>query len=272
MISTVTERDLWVYVVSMDRERPDSIKGIGRIFADVILFCRSQGQIIRKPECDIMKIGIIGGTGDIGEGLALRISDKHEIILGSRDPAKAEESAEKNMAILKERGITGNCRGTTNDEAVKQADVVVISLPFQHVASTLAGINPEYFENKIVISPVNPMVRKDGCFLYNPPEEGSAALAIKKMLPDSCRLVTAFNNIAARKWAMLDAVLDYTVAVTSDDPEAKKEVMALTSQISKLEPVDAGNLNVACIVESLTPLTINIAQNNKLRDLSIYMK
>lgn len=219
-----------------------------------------------------MKIGIIGGTGDIGEGIALRVSDRHEIILGSRDPAKAVETAEKIIDILKERGITGNCRGTTNEDAVKEAELVVISLPFQHVASTLAGINPEYFENKIVISPVNPMERKDGCFMYCPPDEGSAALAIKKMLPESAGLVTAFNNIAARKWAKLDVILDYTVAVTSDDAEAKKKVMEFVSEISKLQPVDAGKLDVACIVESLTPLTINIAQNSKLKDLSIYMK
>ncbi|KAF5089836.1 NADP oxidoreductase coenzyme F420-dependent [anaerobic digester metagenome] len=219
-----------------------------------------------------MKIGIIGGTGDIGEGLALRVSDKHEIILGSRDPAKAVESADKIKNTLKERGIDGNCRGTTNEEAAKDGDMVVISLPFQHVESTLAGINPDCFKDKIVISPVNPMVRKNGCFLYCPPDEGSAALAIKKMLPESCKLVTAFNNIAARKWSMLDCVLDYTVAVTSDDSDAKMKVMALAQQISQLQPVDAGGLELAGIVESLTPLTINIAQNNKLKDLSIYMR
>jgi predicted dinucleotide-binding enzyme len=71
---------------------------------------------------------------------------------------------------------------------------------------------------------------------------------------------------------MLDCVLDYTVAVTSDDSDAKMKVMALAQQISQLQPVDAGGLELAGIVESLTPLTINIAQNNKLKDLSIYMR
>jgi len=220
----------------------------------------------------IMKIGIIGGTGDIGEGIALRVSDKHEIILGSRDPAKAVEAAKKVVSTLEKRGVNSSCRGTSNEDAVKEADLIVISLPFQHVEPTLKGIKPEYFGNKIVISPVNPMERKDGCFLYCPPEEGSAALAIKKMLPESARLVTAFNNVAARKWTMLDEELDYTVAVCSDDPEAKKAVMEFVRQISKLNPVDAGELTSASIVESLTPLTINIAQNSKLKDLSIYIK
>ncbi len=220
----------------------------------------------------IMKIGIIGGTGDIGEGIALRVSDKHEIILGSRDPSKAVEAAKRIVDTLKQRGVTANCRGTSNDEAARDAEMIIISLPFQHVGSTISGINPEYFSNKIVISPVNPMERKDGCFMYCPPEEGSAALAIKRMLPESARLVTAFNNVAARKWTMLDVELDYTVAVCSNDPEAKKEVMDFVRQISKLNPVDAGDLGSAAIVESLTPLTINIAQNSKLKDLSIYIK
>ena len=219
-----------------------------------------------------MKIGIIGGTGDIGQGLALRISDKHEIILGSRDPAKAVEAAESIIATLKKRGVVSSCRGTSNEEACKAADLIIISLPFQHVASTLAGIDPKYIAGKIVISPVNPMIRKDGFFYNNPPAEGSAALAIRKMLPESAKLVTAFNNIAARKWTILDEVLDYTVAVCGDDPEAKKTVIKLVRETSQLYGLDAGPLAVSGIVESITPLAINIAQINGLKDLGVYIK
>ncbi len=217
-----------------------------------------------------MKIGIIGGTGDIGEGLALRLSDKHEIILGSRDASKACEAADATVCSLKERKCHSNCHGCSNEEAVRDADVVVISLPFQHVASTLAAINPKYLENKIIISPVNPMGRKDGYFFFNPPEEGSAALAIRKMLPDSAKLVTAFNNIAAHKWKLLDEELDYTVAVCGDDPQAKVLVMVLVSQVSKLVAVDAGPLAVAGIVESITPLVLNIAQYNGMKDVGVH--
>lgn len=217
-----------------------------------------------------MKIGIIGGTGDIGKGLALRISDKHEIILGSREASKACDAAAATVCTLTEHNCAGLCRGASNEEAVRDADVVVISLMFPHVAATLAGIDPRYLENKIVISPVNPMGRKDGYFFFDPPAEGSAALAIKKMLPASARLVTAFNNVAAHKWTLLDEELNYTVAVCGDDAEAKRIVMGLVSEVSKLQAVDAGPLAVAGIVESITPLVLNIAQRNGLKDVGVY--
>ena len=153
---------------------------------------------------------------------------------------------------------------------MRDADIVVISVMFQHVASTLAGINPAYLENKIVISPVNPMGKKDGYFFFDRPEEGSAALAIQKMLPASAKLVTAFNNIAAHKWTLLDEELDYTVAVCGDDPEAKMVVMDLVSEVSKLQAVDAGPLAVAGIVESITPLVLNIAKFNGMKDVGVH--
>lgn len=217
-----------------------------------------------------VKIGIIGGTGDIGQGLALRISDKHEIVLGSRDAAKACEVADATVGVLKEHNARGLCHGSSNEEAVRNADIVVISVMFQHVASTLAGINPKYLENKIVISPVNPMGKKDGYFFFDPPVEGSAALAIRKMLPASAKLVTAFNNIAAHKWTLLDEELDYTVAVCGDDLQAKAVVMKLVSEVSNLTALDAGPLAVAGIVESITPLALNIAKNNGMKDVGIH--
>ena len=217
-----------------------------------------------------MKIGIIGGTGDIGKGLALRISDKHEIILGSREASKACEAADATVCTLQEHNTVSLCRGASNEEAVRDADIVVISVMFPHVAAPLAGTSPAYLENKIVISPVNPMGKKDGYFFFDRPEEGSAALAIQKMLPASAKLVTAFNNIAAHKWTLLDEELDYTVAVCGDDPEAKKVVMDLVSEVSKLQAVDAGPLAVAGIVESITPLVLNIAKFNGMRDVGVH--
>ncbi len=217
-----------------------------------------------------VKIGIIGGTGDIGKGLALRLSDKHEIILGSREASKACEAAGETVCTLEERNCKSLCRGASNEDAIRDADIVVISVMFQHVAPTLAGINQKYLEDKIVISPVNPMGKKDGYFFFDPPAEGSAALAIKKMLPASAKLVTAFNNIAAHKWTLLDEELDYTVAVCGDDADAKKIVMKLVSEVSKLHAVDAGPLAVAGIVESLTPLALNIAKNNGMKDVGVH--
>ena len=219
-----------------------------------------------------MKIGIIGGTGDIGKGLALRLSDKYQIIIGSRDEKKAIETAEHIVQTLQKINIKSTCKGSTNEDAVKDSDIIVISVMFPYVSQTLSTINPKYFENKIIISPVNPIEKRNGYFYYNPPKEGSAALAIQKMLPKSVKLVTAFNNIAANKWTLINEDLEYTVAVCGDDLQTKKEVMSLVSKISKLHAVDAGPLDISGIIESITPLVLNIAKNNNLKDVWVYYK
>ena len=244
-----------------------------------------------------MKIGIIC-AGDLdqeldqglslGLGLLLHNWDKHDIIFGSYDTDKAFDALKKIIdtkdivVILRMKNWFGNgsfiCPKISKldirscEMACKAADLIIFALPFQHVASMLAEIDSKYLAEKIVISALSPMIEKDGIYYYNPPDEGSAALAIKKMLPESAKLVTAFNNIAASKWIALNEVLDYTVAVCGDDAEAKKTVIKLVRETSQLYGLDAGPLAVSGIVESITPLAINIAQINGLKDLGVYIK
>lgn len=213
-----------------------------------------------------MKIGIIGGTGDIGEGLAHRLSQNHQIIIGSRDKDKACESSECMIQCLSERGCTAHCCGATNQEAVDMADIIVISVNYRHLEPTIKSLTG--FENKIIITPVNPIGKSDH-FYYNPPVEGSAALAIRKMLPESAKIVAAFNNISAQKWKNLDETLDYSVAVCGDDNEAKRMVMGLVEEVSELTAYDAGPLEMSSIIESITPLILNIAKFNNMKDVGI---
>ena len=214
-----------------------------------------------------MKIGIIGGTGDIGEGIAMRLAPKYDVIVGSRDAARAQTSCECSISTLKNRGTS--CRsftGASNQDAISCADVVILAIPFKNVVGTLEGLT--CFEDKIVISPVNPMEKKDH-FTFVPPEEGSAALMIKRLLPKETRICSAFNTIAANKWKALDEDLTYSVPVCGDDPEAKRTVMEIVNAASKLHAFDAGPLEASCMVESLTPLLLNIARYNKMRDVGI---
>lgn len=113
---------------------------------------------------------------------------------------------------------------------------------------------------------------KEKYFLPDRPAEGSAALAVKKMLPESARLCTGFNNVASGKWMELDEDLDYSVCVCGDDKEAKKIVMDLVSSVSNLKPLDAGPLAVSGVIESITPLVITLAMNNGLKDVGVYFK
>ncbi len=216
-----------------------------------------------------MKIGIVGGTGDIGEGMALRLSPTFDVIVGSREKDKAETTCRLGTETLKKRGKTCSLTGVSNQGAVDGADIIVLAIPFKHLAGTLEGLHG--FENKIVISPVNPMEKRDH-FTFVPPQEGSAALMVKRMLPPTARIISAFNTIAANKWKALDEELAYSVPVCGDDEAAKREVMGIVNRISHLQAFDAGPLAASCMVEALTPLLLNIARYNKMKDVGIQFR
>ena len=165
-----------------------------------------------------MKIGIVGGTGDIGEGIAMRLSPNHDVVIGSREEDKAVESSEVCYATVTKLGLPCSVSGYTNQETVDRSDIVILAIPFKHVEPTLASLHG--FEKKVVISPVNPMEKRD-FFVFTPPPEGSAALLIRRLLPPETRLCSAFNTVAANKWKALTEPLDLAVPVCGDDPVTK---------------------------------------------------
>jgi hypothetical protein len=216
-----------------------------------------------------VRVGIVGGTGDIGEGIAMRLSSRHEVTIGSREEEKARESSVCCFNALKERGLPCTCSGHTNQEAVDMADIVILAIPFKHVESTLSTLTG--LSGKIVISPVNPMEKRD-FFVFTPPPEGSAALLIRRLLPPGTRICTAFNTVAANKWRALGEELDLAIPVCGDDAAAKTVVMDLVNSIPKIRAYDAGPLAVSGMVECLTPLLLNIARYNKMRDVGIQFR
>jgi len=211
-------------------------------------------------------IGIVGGTGDIGEGMAMRLSPLFDVIVGSREKEKAEATCVSGIDTLKKRGQPCSLKGVSNQTAVDDADIIILAIPFRHLIDTLSTLDG--FEGKMVISPVNPMEKRE-FFTFGPPEEGSAALLIKRLLPPTARICTAFNTIAANRWKSLDEDLSYSVPVCGDDDGAKQQVMGIVNRISKLHAFDAGPLAASSLVESLTPLLLNIARYNKMKDVGI---
>jgi len=216
-----------------------------------------------------VKVGIVGGTGDIGEGIAMRLSSRHEVIIGSRDEEKAVQSSECCLDVLKKRRLPCSCCGHTNQEAVNRSDMIILAIPFKHVEPTLATLTG--LSKKIVVSPVNPMEKHD-YFMFVPPPEGSAALMIRRLIPPDARLCTAFNTVAANKWRALDEDLDLAIPVCGDDAEAKSMVMELVNSVPRVRAYNAGPLAASCMVECLTPLLLNIARFNKMRDVGIQFR
>ncbi|MDD3622110.1 MAG: NADPH-dependent F420 reductase [Methanofollis sp.] len=215
-----------------------------------------------------MKIGIIGGTGGIGQGMALRLSQNHSVYIGSRIEEKAQAACELCGYALKVLGLPFDLLPTTNQGVVDESEIVVFSIPAENLERTIKGLNG--LEGKTVISLMNPMIKAD-YFKYNPPEEGSAAVKLQKLLPDS-KVVAAFNNIPAGKWQQLSEPLDYSVCVCSDFDDAKETVMELVNSVSELQALDAGPLAVSPYIEAITPLVINIARFSKMRDVGVYFK
>jgi len=215
-----------------------------------------------------MKIAILGGTGSIGEGFALRLASNNEVVICSRDVDRAIEAANDYSHLLLSKGVL-NCdlKGCTNEIAIEDADIVILSVPHKGVVSLLQTLRP-YFKDQIVISMVVPMQKNDK-FEYTPPEQGSAALEIKSCLPETVKVISAYHNVPAKKLEDLGCALDYDVVICGDDEDAKKTVMELTSKIGNLRPLDGGSLDSSYMVESLTPFLINLAIKNGLRDLGV---
>jgi len=204
-----------------------------------------------------MKIGIVGATGSFGKGLAYRWAKRHTIFVGSRFREKGEEEAKQYRSELKKFGIDASLVGTNNQEAIRNGDVVVLAVHFEHLPALITDLRGQ-LNNKIVISPIV-SIKKGQSFQYQAPLEGSVALFIQKMLPN-CAVVSALHTVPAHRLYKLDRIIEGDVPICSDHDEAKETVMNLVKEIEQLNPINAGPLEVSKMVEPIVPLILNIKQ------------
>lgn len=222
-----------------------------------------------------MDIALLGGTGDIGEGLALRVAyhTNHEVYIGSRTAQKAETKAEEYEVELDSRGVETTIEGGTNEDVATVADVVVVAVPPYYVADTIEAVADELDAGDLVVSPATGMDRDDEGFHYAPPPAGSVTEHAASAVPEGVHLVGAFHNLAAGRLANLDAELGVDTFVVGDDEDAKGLVTDIAEGIEGLRALDAGGLANAAEVESLTPLLLNVAANNeRMHDLGLELK
>jgi NADPH-dependent F420 reductase len=222
-----------------------------------------------------MDIALLGGTGDIGEGLALRLAyhTNHDVLIGSRDAEKAENKAEGYEAELDSRGVETTIDAGDNADVATLADVVVVAVPPYYVEDTIEAVADELDEGDIVVTPATGMDRDEDGFHYAPPPAGSVTEHAMGAVPDRVELVGAFHNLAAGRLANLDADLGVDTFVVGDDADAKGIVTDIAEGIDDLRALDAGGLANAAEVESLTPLLVNVASNNEgMHDLGLELK
>jgi len=208
---------------------------------------------------DRYRIGVLGGTGAEGGGLALRWAHAgHEVIVGSRSIGKATAGAEALNQLLPGGG---NIRGATNAETAQAADIVVLTVPPEAQAATAEGVR-EHLEGKLLIDVTVPLVppRVDVVRL---PNGESAVLALQRKPGPGVRVVSAFQNVSERHLKKLDHPIDCDVLVCGDDAKARETVIGLARDIG-LRAFHAGALANSAAVEALTSVLIAINKRYKV--------
>jgi NADPH-dependent F420 reductase len=210
------------------------------------------------PDVSGLSIGILGGTGDQGKGLARRFAlAGHRVIIGSRSAERAQQAAES----LGE-GLSGDLSGAENPVVARDADIVIVAVPWDGHRSLLESLRDD-LAGKIVIDCVNPLgFDKQGAYAL-PVEEGSAAQQAAAVLPGST-VVAAFHHVSAV--LLLDPEVkevELDVLVLGDDREATDTVQALAGRIAGVRGVYGGRLRNAHQIESLTANLISINRRYK---------
>ena len=214
------------------------------------------------------KIGILGGTGPEGSGLALRWAAAGEhIVIGSRDAQRAAESAK---LVRLRAGSTARVEGADNSATVAQCDVVVLTVPFAAQAALLKQLKPLWKPGQILIDTTVPLAAAVG----GAPSrmltvwQGSAAQQTRELVPSMVAVAAAFHNLSAELLAE-NAPVDCDILVCSDDENAKKVATELAAKILGARPVNGGKLENARIAESLTALLIGLNVRYKVHTAGI---
>src|ERR671914_1306228 len=226
--------------------------------------------IPRLSNDESMKIGIAGGTGGMGEGFALRWCQKHDIVIGSRDAQKAREAAENYTRTAKETygDIGGTITGSDNISFANDIDVLILSIPYEFIEDTCGKLAGKLRDDCIVVSPIVPMTRTEAGFVYIPLEQGKkqAAEMVADKLPPRPRIVSAFHTISESKLKKLNQSLDADTFICGDDQSAVAKLTDLVNEISGLRPIYLGPLALTYQAEILTPMCLNAAKRNKMKN------
>ena len=194
-------------------------------------------------------ISVIGGTGDLGGGLALRWTRAgRRVLIGSRDAERAQQAA----AVLNAAAGNTLARGMDNLAAAASGDIVVLCVKFEHHRVTLEELKP-VLAGKILVDTTVPLIPPKVARVQLP-AEGSAAVRAQQILGDGIQVVSAFQNISAASLRS-DAVPECDVLVTGALPEARQAVLELV-EAAGLRGWHAGPLENSAATEALTSLLI----------------
>jgi 8-hydroxy-5-deazaflavin:NADPH oxidoreductase len=208
-------------------------------------------------------VAIIGASGSLGFGLAVRLGRAGvPVAIGSRDPDRAQEAAQRALAVIPGGAFTGD----ENARAAESADTILLSVPFRNHSETLTNLKEALAPGKLLIDATVPLAaavsgratRMLGVW------QGSAAQQAAEMVPGGVRVVSALHTVSAASLTDLEHPLDQDVLICGDSREDKREAALLIERIDGLRGVDGGRLEMSRITESLTALLIGVNSRYKV--------
>jgi 8-hydroxy-5-deazaflavin:NADPH oxidoreductase len=207
-------------------------------------------------------VPIIGGTGALGFGLALRWANAGvPVVIGSRKQESADEAVRK----AREKVPNGQIDGAVNAEAAKAGPIVVLTVPFRAQSENLTNLREHLQPGQILVDATVPLaaaVSGKATRLLGVPQ-GSAGQQAQEMVPEGVHVVSALHTVSAATLADLDHQLDEDIPIAGDKRDHKKQVADLIAKIDGLRPINAGLLETARLIEGLTPLLISINARHK---------
>lgn len=214
-----------------------------------------------------INVGLIGGTGEEGRGLALRWAIAGaQVSIGSRTLDRAKAAADELNQLLGARALRAQRIGYgENRDVIVRSELLLLTVPFAHAATTLETHSQDFRDGSILIDITVPVSFEQGRVRYLDLPEGSASEHLNARLPENIPLVGAFKTEPAHLLAEIDESLDCDSFVASDSKEAKARVMEAMGFIAGLRPIDVGTLYSARTVERMTVLAIGINRRYKIK-------
>ena len=223
-----------------------------------------------------MRIGLLGGTGDMGKGLAIRWAAKHDVIIGSRNYDRAKSTAKElyNMTKSFYQGeMKGSIDGDTNSAIVRESEVIVVTLPSEATIPTLRELKGQFRSGQIIVSVVVPMERRGNLFRVTSfTSDGMGAKSAAEVIQAfvwPCPVVSGFHTVPAACLIDMASILEIDVFMAGNDDQAISTVSKLAQDIPNVRPLKVGPLEDSKWLEALTPLLLNTAILNNLHDPAV---
>jgi 8-hydroxy-5-deazaflavin:NADPH oxidoreductase len=221
-------------------------------------------EVLHSDPSNLEPIPIIGGSGALGGGLAMRWARAGcHVVIGSRSEERAREAADRVRRLAPE----GQVEGAINEEAARRGPIVVLTVPFRAQSENLNNLRQALEPGQLLVDCTAPLAAAVGGRATRSLGvwQGSAAQQAQEMVPDGVTVVAALHTLSAPRLGDPGATVDEDVLICGERRADKARVAALVEVIPGLRAVNAGTLEIARIVEQLTPLLISINARYKSR-------